>query len=65
MILWTCPSVGFVKLNADAAYDSDSLRATVGDVLHDSLGKFLAIGNNVAGTVWMLLWLKLLPFALV
>ena len=48
-ILWTHPSAGFVKLNVDAACDSDSLQATVGVVLRDSSGKFLSAGNNVAG----------------
>ena len=46
-ILWTQPSAGFVKLNMDAAYDSDSLQATVGVVLRDSSGKFLAAGDCV------------------
>lgn len=48
-IIWTRPSAGFVKLNVDVAYDSDSLRAIVGAVLRDSSGKFLAAGNNNLG----------------
>ena len=44
---WVQPPRGFVKLNVDAAYDSDSLQATVGVVLRDSSGKFLAAGDCV------------------
>ena len=33
----------------DASYDVDSLQGTVGVVLRDSSGKFLAAGNNRAG----------------
>ena len=38
-----------MKLNIDVAFDSDTLQGTVGAILRDSSGKFLAAGNNVAG----------------
>jgi hypothetical protein len=38
--------VGFVKLNVDAPFDHDELRGTIGVVLRDDRGKFIAGGNG-------------------
>lgn len=46
---WSRPPSGYIKLNVDALYDADSLQGTVGAVLCDSSGKFLAASNNRAG----------------
>lgn len=38
--------MGFAKLNVDASIDQDQLRGTVGAVLRDDKGKFIAWGNG-------------------
>ncbi|KAE8785137.1 Mitochondrial outer membrane porin [Hordeum vulgare] len=47
--LWTRPPPGFTKLNVDASFDPDLLQDTVGVVLHDNAGKFIATSNSVIG----------------
>ena len=43
---WSCPPRGFVKLNVDASFDHDLLRGTMGTVLRDEKGRFIAGGNR-------------------
>ncbi|KAI5012024.1 hypothetical protein ZWY2020_024158 [Hordeum vulgare] len=43
---WSDPPRGFVKLNVDASFDHDLLRGTMGAVLRDDKGRFIAGGNN-------------------
>ena len=43
---WQCPSRGFVKLNVDASFDHDLLEGTMGAVLRDDKGRFIAGGNG-------------------
>ena len=38
---WSSPLTGFVKLNADASFDHDLLRGTIGAVLRDDKGRFI------------------------
>ena len=37
---------GYVKLNADAAFDSDSLQLAVGAIPRDDRGTFIAAANE-------------------
>ena len=43
---WSYPLRGFVKLNIDASFDHDMLRGTMGAVLRDDKGRFIARGNG-------------------
>lgn len=43
---WSIPPMGFVKLNVDASFDHDLLRGTVGTVLRDDKGRFIAGGTG-------------------
>ncbi|XBJ13296.1 hypothetical protein VPH35_017677 [Triticum aestivum] len=43
---WHCPPRGFVKLNVDASFDQDMLKGTMGAVLRDDKGRFIAGGNG-------------------
>ncbi|KAI4994178.1 hypothetical protein ZWY2020_029226 [Hordeum vulgare] len=43
---WSHPPRGFLKLNVDASFDHDLLRGTMGTVLRDDKGRFIAGGNN-------------------
>ncbi|EMS53087.1 Cytochrome P450 86B1 [Triticum urartu] len=43
---WKCPPRGFVKLNVDASFDLDLLKGTMGAVLRDDKGRFIAGGNG-------------------
>jgi hypothetical protein len=43
---WSSPPTGFVKLNVDASFDHDLLRGTMGAVLRDDKGRFIAGGNG-------------------
>ncbi|KAI5003277.1 hypothetical protein ZWY2020_030437 [Hordeum vulgare] len=43
---WSYPPRGFVKLNIDASFDHDLLWGTMGAVLRDGKGRFIAGGNN-------------------
>ena len=40
------PRLGYAKLNVDASFDVDSLAGSVGAVLRDYTGKFLAAANE-------------------
>lgn len=42
-------SIEYTKLNVDASFDPDLLQGTVGAVLRDSAGNFIAASNNVVG----------------
>ncbi|KAE8796077.1 hypothetical protein D1007_28934 [Hordeum vulgare] len=46
---WTRPPPGYTKLNVDASFDPDLLQGSVGAVLHDNAGKFIAASNSVIG----------------
>lgn len=43
---WNKPRVGYMKLNVDAGFDHDTLDGTVGAVLRDHNGKFIAATNE-------------------
>jgi ribonuclease HI len=43
---WVKPRHGYMKLNVDAGYDVDTLEGTVGAVLRDHTGKFIAAANG-------------------
>ena len=43
---WSCPPRGFVKLNVEASFDHDMLKGTMGAVLRDDKGRFIAGGNG-------------------
>ena len=43
---WHCPPRGFVKLNVDASFEQDMLKGTMGAVLRDDKGRFIAGGNG-------------------
>ena len=43
---WLKPKYGYVKLNVDAGFDSDTLAATFGAVIRDHRGKFIAAANE-------------------
>ena len=43
---WYCPPRGFMKLNVDASFDHDMLKGTMGAVLRDHKGRFIAGGNG-------------------
>lgn len=40
------PPRDFIKLNVDASFDHDLLRGTIGAVLRDGKGNFIAGGNS-------------------
>ena len=40
---------GYTKLNVDASFDPDLLQGTVGAVLRETTGNFLAASNNIVG----------------
>ena len=44
--VWPCPPRGFVKLNVDASFDHDLLSGSLGAVLRDDKGRFIAGGNG-------------------
>ena len=43
---WSCPPVGFIKLNVDVSFDHDLFRDTMGAVLIDDKGRFIDGGNG-------------------
>jgi hypothetical protein len=43
---WTRPRTDYVKLNVDAGFDHDSLEGSVGAVIRDHNGKFIAAANE-------------------
>ena len=45
-VVWSCPPRGFVKLNVDASFDHDLLRCSMGTILRDDKGRFIAGGNQ-------------------
>ena len=47
--MWLKPRYGYVKLNVDADFDVDTLEGTVGAVLRDHKGKFIAAANEKIG----------------
>ncbi|XBI23995.1 hypothetical protein VPH35_049137 [Triticum aestivum] len=44
--VWLEPKYGYVKLNVDAGFDSDTLAATFGAVIQDHRGEFIAAANE-------------------
>ncbi|KAE8786510.1 hypothetical protein D1007_39664 [Hordeum vulgare] len=44
---WTRLPPGYTKLNVDASFDPDLLQGTVGTILRDNAGKFIAASNYV------------------
>lgn len=45
-VAWMIPRYGYAKLNVDAGFDSDTLDGTIGAVLRDYHGKFIAMANE-------------------
>ena len=43
---WSRPRYGYAKLNVDAGFDMDTLEGSVGIVLHDHNGMFIAVANE-------------------
>ncbi|KAE8809090.1 hypothetical protein D1007_14534 [Hordeum vulgare] len=43
---WMKPRYGYAKLNVDVGFDSDKLEGSVGAVLRDHHGKFIAAANE-------------------
>ena len=43
---WHCPPRGFMKLNVDACFNQDMLKGTMGAVLRDDKGRFIARRNE-------------------
>lgn len=50
MACWVKPRYGYVKLNVDAGFDIDTLEGTVGAVLRDHKGQFVAAANGKLDT---------------
>ena len=47
---WVKPRYGYIKLNIDAGFDSDTLEGSVGAVLRDHSGRFIAAANEKLDT---------------
>ncbi|PNT62073.1 hypothetical protein BRADI_5g25075v3 [Brachypodium distachyon] len=43
---WICPPLGLVKLNVDASFDGDSLSGSMGAVIRDDKGHFIAAADE-------------------
>ncbi|KAE8811717.1 hypothetical protein D1007_11513 [Hordeum vulgare] len=43
---WSKPPQGYVKLNVDAGFDHDLLRGSIGAIIRDQKGQFLAAAND-------------------
>ena len=46
VMAWSKPRSGYMKLNLDAGFDHDNLNGTVGAILRDDNGKFIAAANE-------------------
>ena len=47
--IWEKPSKGYMKLNVDAGFDQDLLEGSVGAIIRDQSGQFIAAANEKIG----------------